>query len=325
MSSRMQKFKPLLPLGTATIVDHVIATFSENDVDVYLVVGHRKKEIIQSVRNRNVTVVENPEYERGMLTSIQAGVRRLCADHRWFFVTPVDIPLVRPATVRRLMEEAGKHFEAIVYPVFVGQRGHPVLVPVRLTQTILSFGGNGGLRAVLSQDANFVEVAVPDANVVFDVDSPKDYWDLTDRFRRIHVRTKLECEVIRNDICGVSPDIRGHCLKVEEVAVLIGESLSAAGCELDLDTVRAAAALHDIAKAQRDHDVQGARMLRTMGFDRIAEVVAAHTDLPDESHASLETKVVFLADKFVKGVQLVTIEERYENSSRAFSITRYRS
>jgi CTP:molybdopterin cytidylyltransferase MocA len=321
MSSRMQKFKPLLPLGPGTIVERVIGTFAQNDVDVYLVVGHNKQEIIQSVEGRDVTVVENPAYERGMLTSIQAGVRRLCADHKWFFVMPVDIPLVRPATVRRLMEEADKHFEAIVYPVFVGQRGHPVLVPARLTQTILDFHGSGGLRTVLSQDANSVEVAVPDANVVFDVDSPKDYWDVTDRFRRIHAPTKLECDVILNDLCGVPPHIRAHCLKVEEAALLIGESLCAAGRRLDLDSVRAAAALHDLAKGQRDHEAQAARILRTMGFDRIAEIVATHTDLPDERDASLETKVVFIADKFVKGAQLVTIEERYENSSRAFSIT----
>ena len=40
-SSRMQKFKPLLPLGKGTIADHLIATFLRTGTDVYLVVGYR--------------------------------------------------------------------------------------------------------------------------------------------------------------------------------------------------------------------------------------------------------------------------------------------
>ena len=321
MSSRMGKFKPLLPLGTGTIVERVIATFVENNVEVYVVVGHRKEEVSERIKNPNVTVVDNDNYERGMFTSVQAGVGRLRADHKCFFVMPVDIPLVRPATVARLIRTASKHPEAVVYPVFVGQRGHPVLIPSRMRQPIMQWGGDGGLRAVLSQDTDSVDVVVPDANVVFDVDSPKDYWDLTERHMRMHAPTTLECEVILNDICGVSANVRAHCLKVSEIAVLMGQSLGAAGCRLDLDAVRAGAMLHDIAKGRAHHETEGGRLVRSLGFDRIGRIIAAHTDFPAGSDPPIENKLVFLADKLVKGTELVTIEERYENSSRAFALT----
>ena len=56
-----------------------------------------------------------------------------------------------------------------------------------------------------------------------------------------------------------------------------------------------------------------------MGFALMGEVTAAHTDLAgDPGRASLEAKVVYLADKMVNGTDLVTIEERYAAASRRF-------
>jgi len=72
----------------------------------YLVVGYRWEEVTAAVAGRDVTIVVNPGYERGMLSSVQAGVAALRAEHKWFLVMPVDIPLVTPQTVSRLMAEA---------------------------------------------------------------------------------------------------------------------------------------------------------------------------------------------------------------------------
>lgn len=322
MSSRMGTLKPVLCLGEGTITDRVIATFLQNNVEVYLVVGHRKDEILAAIAHPNVCIVENPNYERGMFTSVQAGVSRLHTDHRWFFVMPVDIPLVRPATVARLMTEAGNHPGSVVYPTFGGQRGHPVLIPSRLAQPILRSEGDGGLKALLSADDDCLDVVVPDSNIVFDVDSPEDFQQLRHRYQRYDVPTDLECDAILDDICRVPPDVRAHCRKVAEVAALIGRSLAEAGRKVDLEAIRAAAMLHDLARQLPGHATEGGKLLGTMGFDRIGAIVAAHTDLPDsDPPPSLESKVVFLADKLVKGTTLVAVEQRYDFASRAFGAT----
>ncbi len=105
-STRMNSFKPLLPLGESTVTGHVIDTFLSAGVEVFLVVGHRRDEIKASIKGRDITIVDNPAYRQGMFSSIRAGIRRLRPAHQAFFVLPVDIPLVRPATIRRLMETA---------------------------------------------------------------------------------------------------------------------------------------------------------------------------------------------------------------------------
>jgi molybdenum cofactor cytidylyltransferase len=185
LSTRMKEFKPLLPLGGATVTDHVIDTFLSEGVDVLLVVGYRGDDIAAGIKKRDITVIYNPDYERGMFSSIQAGVGRLQPAHRGFFVLPVDIPLVRPATIRKLMEAAGENPEKVIYPVFGGKRGHPPLVPSGLAPAILGWQGRGGLKVVLaSREDLALEVPVADSFILFDVDTPEDYRQLLERFRR---------------------------------------------------------------------------------------------------------------------------------------------
>lgn len=200
-SSRMQDFKPLLPVGGETLTDRVISTFLGAGVDVLLVTGRRREEIVRGIKHRDITVVNNPDYESGMFSSIKAGISRLLPVHRVFFIMPVDIPLVRPATVRRLLDESERFPDMVIYPVFGRRRGHPPLIPSSLVPSILEFREDGGLRAVLSRYRNGCrEVAVPDRNILFDVDTPEDYKELLVRCRQNHVPAESECDAVLDDI-----------------------------------------------------------------------------------------------------------------------------
>jgi len=323
LSTRMKQLKPLLPLGEGTITDHVISTFLNTGVDVFLVVGYRQDEIKAAIKKGDITIVYNPDYEQGMFTSVQAGVSRLSPGHQAFFIMPVDIPLVRPATIRRLMNAAAKSPHNIVYPVFGKKRGHPPLIPASVSQAILAWDKGGSLKAVLdSRKKLALEISVPDSNVLLDIDSQDDYAALLTRFQNYEVPTDEECDVILNDVCAATPDIIRHGLKVSGVAVAIGRALDTSGCKVDVEMVRMAARLHDIAKGQRKHDIVGGRILRDLGFGKVGDIVGIHTDLSGRNTGmSLEAKIVYLADKFVEGERLVSIEERYRSSRRQFGLS----
>jgi CTP:molybdopterin cytidylyltransferase MocA len=319
-SRRMEQFKPLLPLGEETITDHVIATFRQNDVEVYLVVGWRGHELRAGIKKWDINIIENREYQQGMFSSVKAGIRHLPPATESFFIMPVDIPLVRPATVSRLLIAVREHPGKIIYPVFRKKRGHPPLIPLGLAPAILGWQGDGGLRAALrAQENSAMEVIVPDGNILLDIDTSGDYHAMLRRFRRCGVPTDEECEVILDDICQVPIKTRQHCAKVAEVAVTIGRTLLDSGYEVDLEVIRVAAGLHDIAKGQPKHDAAGGRLLHKMGFGTVGDIVAVHTNLADgESDTSLEAKVVYLADKFVKGDSLVPIDERYRSADSKY-------
>ena len=175
-STRMKQFKPLLPLDKENITSHVIGTFLNADVDVILVTGYRHQEVAAALDERDINIVYNPDYALGMLSSVQAGVRHLHPSHQAFLVLPVDIPLVRPATIRHLMAFSVKNQGKLIYPVFRGKRGHPPLIPSRLASDILEYTKNGGLKAILSSlDGLALDVPVADSFILFDIDTPDDY------------------------------------------------------------------------------------------------------------------------------------------------------
>jgi molybdenum cofactor cytidylyltransferase len=323
LSTRMHQVKPLLPLGEETVADHVIAAFLSAGANVFLVTGYRHDAIKAGINQRDFKIIFNPDYKTGMFSSVKAGVRRLLPEHEAFFINPVDIPLVRPATIRRLMAAAAENPDKIIYPVFGGKRGHPPLVPRSLIPTILDWRAGGGLKAVLaSQEKLAMEVPVPDGNILFDVDTPEDYTVLLKRYQRYEVPTDEECDMILKDICQVPPDRIRHNLKVSEAAAAIARALRAASHELDIELVRVAAKVHDIAKGQRKHDIAGGKILRELGFGKVADIVAVHSDLAGgNTSLSLEAKTVYLADKLIEGEKPVSLEKRYSSSMRRFGMT----
>jgi CTP:molybdopterin cytidylyltransferase MocA len=179
LSSRMKGFKPLLPLGKATITDHIISTFKSVNVDVILVVGYRRDDVINTIKDKDITVIFNPDYEKEMFSSIQVGIRELGQRYKGFFILPVDIPLVKPSTIQSLMKAAQENPGKIINPTHHEKMGHPPLIPTSLIPVILGWGKGGGLKAVLqAYEKRVISVPVDDKYILVDIDTPDDYRKL---------------------------------------------------------------------------------------------------------------------------------------------------
>jgi CTP:molybdopterin cytidylyltransferase MocA len=176
-SSRMGSFKPLLPLGDSTFIEEAITRFRRAGIaDVRVVIGHRAEELKPVLERIGARWVFNPDHERGMFSSVLAGVRDFMGSAEAFFLLPVDIPLVSPRTIQTLLEACEAHDEAIVYPRFEGCRGHPPVIPTSILEEDFQADVPGGLRAVLARhEAAAVDVDVVDEAVLLDCDTPADY------------------------------------------------------------------------------------------------------------------------------------------------------
>ena len=316
LSERMGAFKPLLPLAGPSALERCVALFRAAGVGrVSVVCGHRGGETAAAARAAGAAAVPNPDFAQGMYSSVRAGVAALDPASEAFFVLPVDIPLVRPATVRRLLEAAEAAGEGgwdVFYPVFAGARGHPPLLAARLAPAVLEHSGRGGLRAVLeAREAAARDLAVADAGVLRDMDRSEDYAAMAERAARLEIPTDEEIAALW-DLAGTLQETRDHCRAVARAAAGLGAALERAGQPVDGDLARAAALLHDLAKGQRRHEEAGARFLERHGLAALAPSVAGHRDLalgPGEPFTARE--VVFLADKLVRGVESVPLEQRY--------------
>jgi molybdenum cofactor cytidylyltransferase len=175
-SSRMGAFKPLLRLGEETLLERTVRLFRETGItDVTAVLGHRAECALPILKRYGVRPALNDRYDEGMFSSLQAGVRSLDRSCRAFFVLPVDIPLVRPETLRVLMD-AFREGVAACRPCFRGRHGHPPLIASALIPAIEEFDGPGGLRALLLRfTKQTVDVAVEDQGILLDVDTREEY------------------------------------------------------------------------------------------------------------------------------------------------------
>jgi molybdenum cofactor cytidylyltransferase len=261
LSSRMNEFKPLLKVGNETITDRVISIFRDNGIEVFIVTGWRSEELIQGIKHRDTTVVFNPEYETGMFSSVRAGIAQLPEGIIGLFVTPVDMPLVRPATIRRLLLAAEENPHRIIYPTFAGRRGHPTYITSDLLGEILGWNKEGGLKAILDSHMELrFEIPVADTGILLDVDSPADYAALLERYRKYDNPAYSEINAML-DIAGTPNNVRRHCRKVAEIAVRICNALAESGFKIDVDIIRSAALLHDIARTTTNHDAAGSKLL----------------------------------------------------------------
>jgi CTP:molybdopterin cytidylyltransferase MocA len=159
-------------------------TFAERIISILLDLGCEKITIVlnsKDIQNfkknftiylSRLTVVENPNPERGRFSSIKLGLELLKFQGNVFIIN-VDNPLFQKETLTFLAEKSNE--AEVIIPVFQGQKGHPVLISQPVVQKVL---------AQTTQDLNFREflngfqqcfVEVGDENILVNINTPEDY------------------------------------------------------------------------------------------------------------------------------------------------------
>jgi len=267
--------------------------------------------------NLPVKWIHNDAFDHGMLSSVKKGAASIGDERPWFFLLPVDIPMVRPRTLAAILKaRRGLNKDvAILHPTFLGRRGHPPLISTQLIPGIIDWTGPGGLGGFLDlHHTEAIEIPVVDEFIGRDMDTPADHEALSCALSRYNIPTALECEAMLSDGFFFATKTAAHCRQVTRLAVYIGEALAACGAVLDIERIRAGALLHDISKGEKNHAATGAAVLREMGYSGIADIVAAHVDLEISLESPLtESEVVHLADKLVRGDSPVPLSVRFEH------------
>ncbi len=143
-----------------------------------VVVGADSEAIRAGARPRpHVRIVDNPDYERGQLTSLVAGLRAVdSAGASAALVTLVDVPLVSAATVRTLIAVQRERGAPVVRPVSNGRHGHPVIFGRILFEELERADPAQGAKPIVrAHAANMIEVPVKDEGAFTDIDTREDY------------------------------------------------------------------------------------------------------------------------------------------------------
>lgn len=175
-SRRMGSPKALLPYQGRPFLEHLLEVTRHPKVGLTRVVlGASAEEIRSHLALDPKTVVVNPDWEKGQLSSILVALRSLPTGITdGILLCLVDHPLITAALVDELIERFYASGKPIVVPAFDGQRGHPVIFSSKLYAELLAAPMEIGARAVVrAHNAEVLEVLTAEQGVVINLNDPE--------------------------------------------------------------------------------------------------------------------------------------------------------
>jgi CTP:molybdopterin cytidylyltransferase MocA len=175
-SRRMGFPKAMLRYREETFLDTLIGLFAPYCSPIVVVLGAHADRIRESTL-RTAMFVVNEDYQRGMTTSLQCGLRTLPPQVDSVLFTLVDHPAVSTATIKSLLAAPWPQLRV---PRHGGRRGHPIWFSRELIPEFLAIPETGAARDVVrahSADTQFLDV--DDPGILADIDDPVEYGRLT--------------------------------------------------------------------------------------------------------------------------------------------------
>lgn len=176
-SSRMSENKLLLELGGKPLVRGVVESAAGSHASPVAVVTGRDGERVRSaLAGCPVVFVDNPEYSKGLSTSLNCGLKTLPDNCDGAVVLLGDMPAVTPALLDKLIAAfAPAESRAICVATHGGKRGNPVLFARRFFEEIEALEGDVGARGLIGAYPELVcEVEAESDAPLIDIDTPED-------------------------------------------------------------------------------------------------------------------------------------------------------
>jgi molybdenum cofactor cytidylyltransferase len=174
----MGRLKQLLPYSGSTLVRHAVRqALNAGFRPVIVVVGARADETRAAVAAEPVEIVDNSSWERGMGSSISAGVAYLKAldtDAAAVAILLADQPLVSAEHLNAMRRLLHSEAASIVAAEYSETLGVPALFRRELFSALISLPPEVGARALIKTPGLTVKAfALPEA--ACDIDTPGDY------------------------------------------------------------------------------------------------------------------------------------------------------
>jgi CTP:molybdopterin cytidylyltransferase MocA len=174
--SRFGGRKLLAPYRGRPLIEAALSNLADAPVgETVVVVGDDAEPLREACEPYGFKVVENPDWARGMSTSVQAGLQSLAPEARAAVVLLADQPLVGAGAVERLVAafEAGARVAVATYG---GKPRNPVLFSREVWPLLMTeLSGDEGARSFLRRHPELV-TRVPCEGVgdPADVDTAED-------------------------------------------------------------------------------------------------------------------------------------------------------
>jgi molybdenum cofactor cytidylyltransferase len=169
--------KLLIGIDGKPMVRHVAEAVQASQArPIIVVTGHQREKVEAALSGLGIgRFVFNPDYAKGLSTSLKQGIAALPKGTEAVVVCLGDMPKVAAGEIDRLIAAFNPvEGRAICLPTRRGKRGNPVLLASRLFQELANVSGDVGARDLIAAHPELVtEVEMEGDGTLLDIDTPQ--------------------------------------------------------------------------------------------------------------------------------------------------------
>lgn len=316
LSSRMKDFKPLMEVEKKPLIINTINSLRQSGVeDINIVVGYRGKDIENCVKNQNVNIIYNNNYESTfMYDSFKLGLNKMKNNCDAIIFLPGDVGFVSKYTIDLLIKEINKKENKIVYPVYKNTIGHPPIISSECFEYLLNYSGKNGLKGGIDYfEVESKKIDTPDKFILCDMDYKEDFYKVKNDFENRQILFLKDCIYLLSYF-NVPKSIINHGIKVKDICEDLSNSINKNKEIINVNLINSASILHDIKRQEKNHGEVGADLLASLGYDQIANVVRSHMKLEKGMEDVInENTILYYGDKLVIEDKFVDLNKRFQD------------
>jgi molybdenum cofactor cytidylyltransferase len=181
-SSRLGQPKQLLPWKSSNLLQHTLDTVDEiNSYETVLVLGANYNEIFSEINTKEIHVVHNKSWYKGLGHSIAVGVKYIkesIPETEAILIMLADQPLISDMYLLKMISEFKTGTQQIIASTYKNKKlGVPALFDNYYFEALMQLNDDEGAKHIIKANFKKVELLVNDINNK-DIDTIEDYKQL---------------------------------------------------------------------------------------------------------------------------------------------------
>ena len=157
------------------IINHILDTLFKifDPSELIVIVGHEKNIIKNLIFNKDIKILENKNYRKGIGTSISLGMNNLNADINGVMIIPADMPYINSKDLIKLEKKFIElNCVKVVMPEHNYRIGNPVILPRKYFDTLKNLKDDFGAKSLIKKKD--VITLKTGFGTIFDIDTKEE-------------------------------------------------------------------------------------------------------------------------------------------------------
>ena len=157
------------------IINHILDTLVEiyDPSELIVIVGHEHKKIKNLILNKEIKILKNINYKKGIGTSIALGTSNLGTEINGVMIIPADMPYINSKDLINLEKKFIElNCVKVVMPEHNSRIGNPVILPRNYFNTLKSLKDDFGAKSLIRKK-DIITVKA-EFGTIFDIDTKEE-------------------------------------------------------------------------------------------------------------------------------------------------------